>query len=213
MLSPTACPSQKCESGLANASGLRVSHVAVVKVWTRVTVIWSFDWHWRIHFEGGSLTCLPSWCWLLTGNCSFLGRLSVFMTWRLASSREGDPKDQSGSSTVPRSLTAWLWPYSNGHKEQPWCHNEGDPARVRIPGNEAHWGPSWNMVTTVRNSFLTDWKITRKAIDLTRRYWKVPRYENSVIWRDTYTFNLTFFIFPDLPRLEKQNRSWLVGKM
>ena len=65
----------------------------------------------------GSLTCLESSCWFLTGNHGFLGCLGIFMIWQLAAlQRERDPKQQGGRGRVlsdfASEVTPGLPPYS-----------------------------------------------------------------------------------------------------
>lgn len=50
---------------------LEVSQEVAFKIKAHVAIIWRLDWGWLNYFQGGSLTWLASWCWLLIRGLTF----------------------------------------------------------------------------------------------------------------------------------------------
>ena len=84
----------------------------------------------------GSLTCLESSCWLLTGNHGFLGRLGIFMIWQPAAlqrEREIQNSKVEGAVflvTLPQKSHQDFHHIPTGYREPRWCSVEGGYTRV-----------------------------------------------------------------------------------
>lgn len=122
------------------------------KCWVRATVFWEPAWGSRRHFQGGSLTRLASWCWLLAGGLSSsphrpLHKLFKCSCSMIAGFFQWSKKEQTRNQQFFHDLTLEVILCYNSllvTKVSPIQCKRGY-TRTQIPGCENHWRPfaSW----------------------------------------------------------------------